>query len=119
MRNSARVTSLRVYLTVDKIESIELGQSSRVLDSASSAVAAKLILEAGYYKNLLDEPLPRLYDFTLSEIINGWRLLQSLATVIFDELGPLESGDAKGLLRLAPKVAKKSSLRNLLESSTH
>ena len=66
-----------VYLAFDRIERIELSQNSRVLESAMSAVADKVILQRGYYQNLLNEPLSKLHNFTLNEMINGWRLLQS------------------------------------------
>jgi hypothetical protein len=97
----------RISYTTDRIDRIELGQSDKMLDSASSAVVAKRILQTGYYKNLFTEPLPKLHNFTLKEIINGWQLLQSLSRVIFDSLSPLEFTDAKGVLRFAPRIARK------------
>jgi hypothetical protein len=97
----------QVCLALDRIESIELSQNSRVLGSAMLAVADKVILQRGYYQNLLDEPLPKLHHFTLNEMINGWRLLQSLASVVFDEISSLVFHNAKELPRFAPKIASR------------
>jgi hypothetical protein len=97
----------QVYFHLDKIESIELSQNSRVLRSAVSAFADKLILEGGYYQKLLNEPLPRLHNFTLNEIVNGWRLLQSLASILFDEIRSLASNEGKELPRFAPKITSR------------
>jgi hypothetical protein len=97
----------QIIYAIDRIERIELGQDDKVLDSASSAVAAKLMLRTGYYKNFLNVPLKKLHNFTLNEIINGWQLLQSLSRVIFDSLSPPESTDLKGILRSAPTIARK------------
>ena len=46
------------------------------------AMADKVILQRGYYQNLLDQPLPTLHKFTLNEMIDGWRVLQSFALVV-------------------------------------
>jgi len=95
----------QVCLAFDRIERIELSQNSRVLESAIVAVADKVLLQRWYYKNLLDEPLPKLHNFTLTEMINGWRLLQSLASVVFDEVSSRIVHNAKELPRFAPKIA--------------
>ena len=106
----------QVGLAFDRIESIELSQNSRVLESAMLAVADKAILQSGYYQNLLNEPLPKLHNFTLNEMINGWRLLQSLASVVFDEMSARIVHNAQELPRFAsveelprfaPKIASK------------
>lgn len=90
----------------ETIERIELGWNKKVLDAASAAIASKLLLECGYYKNLLDKPLSGLNNFTLNEVIKGWRLLQSLAVVLFDRLAPLKKKEVKCLLAFAPKIPK-------------
>jgi hypothetical protein len=104
----------QVCLNFDRIESIELSQNSRVLYWAMLALAEKIIVQRGYYKNLLDESLPKLHNFTLNEMINGWRVLQSLALVVFDEIrSPVFNNakelprfaSAKELPRFAPKIA--------------
>jgi hypothetical protein len=97
----------QVCIHLDRIESIELSQNSRVLRSAVSAFTDKLILQGGYYQNLLNEPLPRLHNFTLNEIVNGWRLLQSLASVLFDEIRSLISNEGEELPRFAPKITSR------------
>ena len=106
----------QVGLAFDRIESIELSQNSRVLESAMLGVADKAILQSGYYQNLLNEPLPKLHNFTLNEMINGWRLLQSLASVVFDEMSARIVHNAQELPRFAsveelpsfaPKIASK------------
>jgi hypothetical protein len=108
----------QVCLSLDRIESIELNQNSKVLYWALMAIADKVILQRGYYQNLLDEPLPTLHKFTLNEIIDGWRVLQSLALVVFDEVSPLISNHAKELPRFAsakelPRFAPKIASRVL------
>ena len=108
----------QVCLNLDRIESIELSQNSKVLHWAMMAIADKVILQRGYYQNLLDEPLPTLHKFTLNEMIDGWRVLQSLALVVFDEVSPLVSNHAKELPRFAsakelPRFAPKIASRIL------
>jgi hypothetical protein len=98
----------RISYAIDRIDRIELGQSDKVLDSAGAAAAAKLILRTGYYKNFLNEPLPKLHNFTLNEIINGWQLLQSLSRVVFDWLNPLEFSDVKRVLLFAPIIVREA-----------
>ena len=90
----------------DRIEHIDVGMNNKVLNNASSSVAAKLWIQHGYYEFLLDEPLPKFSNFTLNQIISGWRVLQSLAVAIFDSLKPIESEDAKKMLRFAPRISK-------------
>ena len=119
MRQKATVrnpTVSQVCLAFDRIESIELSQNRRFPDSAMLAVADKIILQSGYYQNLLNEPLPKLHNFTLNEMINGWRLLQSLASVVFDEMSARIFHNAQELprfasveelLRFAPKIASR------------
>lgn len=85
---------------------IELGLNKKVLDKASASVAAKLWLNYGYYEKLLDEQLPDLSNFTLNQIINGWRLLQSLASSIFDGLGAFDENNIRSILQFAPNVPK-------------
>jgi hypothetical protein len=106
----------QVCLAFDRIESIELSQNSRLSDSALLAVADKIILQSGYYQNLLNEPLPKLHNFTLNEMINGWRLLQSLASVVFDEMSSRifhntqelpRFASVEELPRFAPKIASR------------
>ena len=87
-------------------------------DSAMLAVADKVILQSGYYQNLLNEPLPKLHNFTLNEMINGWRLLQSLASVVFDEMSARIFHNAQELPRFAsveelPRFAPKIASRVL------
>src|SRR5262245_31387097 len=103
----------QVCLVFDRIESIELSQNSRLSDSAMLAVADKIILQSWYYQHLLNEPLPKLHNFTLNEMINGWRLLQSLASVVFDAISSRIFHNARELprfasveelLRCAPKI---------------
>ena len=82
------------------------------------AVADKVILQSGYYQNLLNEPLPKLHNFTLNEMINGWRLLQSLASVVFDEMSSRIVHNAQELPRFAsveelPRFAPKIASRVL------
>src|SRR5262245_11664602 len=108
----------QVCLVFDRIESIELSQNSRLSDSAMLAVADKIILQSGYYQNLLNEPLPKLHNFTLNEMINGWRLLQSLASVVFDEMSARIFHNAQELPRFAsveelPRFAPKIASRVL------
>ena len=108
----------QVCLAFDRIERIELSQNSRVLEAAILAVADKVILQTGYYQSLLNEPLPKLHNFTLNEMINGWRLLQSLASVVFDEMSSLISHNARELPRFAsveelPRFAPKIASRVL------
>lgn len=91
----------------NRVEHIDLGLSKKVLDSASVGVAGQLWLQASYYRNLLDDPLSGLYDFTINEIVNGWRLLQSLAVAIFSKLEPIENDFALELLRFAPRIPKR------------
>ena len=43
-----------------ELRELNSSQNSRVLESAMSAVADKVILQRGYYQNLLNEPLPKL-----------------------------------------------------------
>ena len=106
----------QVCLTLDRIESIELSQNSRVLVSALLSLPDKIILQRDYYQYLLNESLPKLHNFTLNEMINGWRLLQSLAAVVFGEISPLVSkkgkelpgvASVKELPRFAPKIASR------------
>ena len=96
-----------VCLALDRIESIELNQNSRVLGSAMLAVADKVILQRGYYQNFLDEPMPRLHYFTINEKINGWRLLQSLASVVFNEISSFVFHNVKELPRFAQTIASR------------
>jgi len=108
----------QVCLNLDRIESIELNQNSKVLYWAVMAIADKVLLQRGYYRNLLNEPLPTLHKFTLNEMIDGWRVLQSLALVVFDEVSPLISNHAKELPRFAsakelPRFAPKIASRVL------
>jgi hypothetical protein len=108
----------QVYFAFDRIERIELSQNSRVLESAILAVADKVLLQRWYYQNLLNEPLPKLHNFTLSEMINGWRLLQSLASVVLDEMSSRIFHNAKELPRFAsveelPRFAPKIASRVL------
>jgi hypothetical protein len=106
----------QICLANDRIQSIELSQNGKVLNMAAFAVAEKIILHRSYYQNLLDEPLPRLHDFTLNEMIDGWRLLQSLAAAVFDEISSFVSDNtkelprfasAKEMPRFAPKIASR------------
>ena len=90
----------------DRIERIELGINHKVLGSAVGGVAAKLWLQQSYYQRFLDEPLPKLEEFTLNQVITGWRLLQSLATELFDSLKPIQDDDIRGLLQYAPRLPK-------------
>jgi hypothetical protein len=108
----------QVCLAFDRIESIELSQNSRLPDSAMLAVADKIILRSGYYQNLLNEPLSKLHNFTLNEMINGWRLLQSLASVVFDAMSSRIFHNAQELPRFAsveelPRFAPKIASRVL------
>lgn len=91
---------------IDQIERIDLGFNQKVLDAAVNGIAAKLWLQNSYYERFLGEPLPKLNGFTLNQIINGWRLLQSLSRSIFDSLQPIDDGDLRGLLRYAPRIPK-------------
>ena len=106
----------KICLAMDRIQSIELSQNSKVLNSAMLAVADKIVLQQSYYQNLLDKPLLKLHDFTFNEMINGWRLLQSLVAAIFNEINTFVSDNtkelprfasAKELPRFAPKIASR------------
>lgn len=96
----------RIY-GVERIEQIELGINSKVLNTASMAVAATLWLQHSYYRLLLDEPLPKFADLTLNQIILGWRLLQSLAVAILDSMNSTKEGDVRDLLRFAPRISRR------------
>lgn len=90
----------------ERIDHIELGLSKRVLDSAAKEIASQVSLKTGCYKDLLQDPLPNLSGFTIDQIANAWRLLQSLATAIFADLKNLEGEGLSVLLRCAPKIPK-------------
>ena len=61
----------QVCLAFDRIERIELSQNSQVPGSVLLAIGDKIILQSRYYQHLLNEPLPKLHNFTLNEMING------------------------------------------------
>ena len=96
-----------------------------------SAVADKVILQSGYYQHLLNEPLPKLHNFTLNEMINGWRLLQSLASVVFDEMSARifhsvqelpDFASVEELPHFVPKIASKllcATVSNALRLEKH
>ncbi|MEY4530159.1 MAG: hypothetical protein RLZZ156_880 [Deinococcota bacterium] len=90
----------------DRIEDIELGINEKILSSAVNTVSAKIWLQVGYYRFLLDEPLPNFSGFTLKQIILGWQLLQSLAVVVFDSFTLSEQDNIKHLLNFAPRIAR-------------
>lgn len=90
----------------DRIERIELGFNRKALDSTAFGVAATQWLQRSYYQPFMDEPLPKLQNLTLNQIILGWRLLQSLAVSIFDSLGPLENNAPHNLLKYAPRIPR-------------
>lgn len=95
----------KVYGT-DEIVKIEVGLDNKVLESSSNAIAAKLYLAHGYYGNLLDMPMQNFNDFTLNQIIDGWRVIQSLAAVIFKNLKVEVGSGIKDNLALCPKIKK-------------
>ena len=96
----------RIYGS-ERIERIELGIDGKVLDAAVLGVAAMISLQYGYYQGFLDEPLPKLKEFTLNQVITGWRLLQSLAVVIVDSLKRAADDNPRDLLRFAPRISRK------------
>jgi hypothetical protein len=102
----------RVY-GKNTIEKIELGLNSEVLKLASVAIGTKILIEQGYYGNLLKTPLPNFANFNLDQIIDGWRLLHSLASTCFDNIkasyksGSDEFIDANSLLKFSTRVSEK------------
>lgn len=92
---------------LDRIDHIELGLGKKVLDSAAKEIAGQVWLKTSYYKDFLDDLLPGLYGFTINQITNGWRLLQSLANVIFTDLRTINDGGLGNLLRYAPRIPKR------------
>lgn len=106
----------------DRIERIDLGFSQKALDAAVDGVAAKLWLQHSYYQRFLEEPLPKLNGFTLNQVINAWRLLQSLSRAIVNSLRPINEGDLRGLLGYAPRISKttlRSTLAKALSLDVH
>lgn len=94
------------------IEKIELGLTNKVLDSASASIGAKMFIEHGYYGKLIKTPLPNFGNFNLDQIIDGWRLLQSLATTSFDDIKATDCLDdsktinTNSLLKFSIRVKK-------------
>lgn len=89
-----------------RIDHIELGLGKRVLDAAAKEIASQASLMTGCYKDLLGDPLPNLSGFTIAQITNAWRLLQSLANTIFTDLKKLEGEGLSVLLQCAPQIPK-------------
>jgi hypothetical protein len=65
-------------------------------------------LETGYYKSLLNDPLPKFYNITLIQLIDGWRLLHSIARLIFKELSTKNKKEyllPSDIIKLVPKIS--------------
>lgn len=90
----------------ERIISVELGMNSDVFDFAGVVIEKRLLLENGCYQFLLNMPLPKLGNFSLQEIIRGWRLLHSLSFVIFSNLGNSPKFENSSFLRYAPRIDK-------------
>lgn len=71
---------------VGSIERIDLGNSARVLDLAATALGEALAVQLGYYRGFLDEPLPRFNGVALTLLIDTWRFLQAVGTLMNDGL---------------------------------
>lgn len=89
------------------LEKIELGKNAKSFNSASISLSFALALQHGYYRSLLDEPLPLLNNLTINEMIKGWRLLQSLAAAMVASAKPVTSNKPADFLRLARVMSPK------------
>lgn len=96
--------AVRAY-GADSITRIDIGDLDAPDDVTWVATGAKLLLMHGYYKNLMNEPLPKASGRTLSEVIDAWRFLQSLALYLHAEGSRrVEFSSPSLLLTAAPKI---------------
>ncbi len=96
-----------IYLC-DYISKIDLGMSKKVLDDAIFGINDKLTLETEYYKLLLNDQLPNFYNLTLIQLIDGWRLLHSIARLLFKELSRISNKEyllPADIIKFAPKIS--------------
>lgn len=112
-RKLCRIPLVAKVYGQNTVEKIELDLSEKVLESASPSIGGRIFLEHGYYGKLLKIPLPNFANFDLDSIIDGWRLLQSLASVCFKNIKGFAKSDdnklinANTLLKFSPRISKK------------
>ncbi|ELW9449849.1 NERD domain-containing protein [Burkholderia cenocepacia] len=96
---------VKIYGT-QRIERIDLGFNEKSLNAAATGIFAMLSMRHGHYKSFLGESLPKLEHTSLNMMIQGWRILQSLAAAILNSSKSVTSENASDILRLSPKIPK-------------
>ncbi|WP_147330403.1 MULTISPECIES: hypothetical protein [unclassified Duganella] len=90
----------------EEISKIDVGFKNSTIENGAISVGAVEMIKAGCYGKLLREELPNFSNITLDIVIDGWRLLQSLALLMAKNLKPIRENNVGDFLRYAPTISK-------------
>jgi hypothetical protein len=105
-KNLCRIPLVDKIYGDQRISKIDIGFKSSVIESGKISIGTVGMIKTGPYAKLLDEALPDFSGLTLNEVIDGWRLLQSLSLVMFDNLKSIRVNNVKDFLRYAPTISR-------------